>query len=182
VRYWGFFLSMNVAVCLAADATAGAAVAARAASDGRALFAVCEFKGATRAFEQALSREPESAQLHYWLGKSYARLAEVSSPLLAPKRARKARGNLEDAVRLDPQNREYLEELFDFYLDSPEWLQGGLKQAAAMVDRIGPEGSGREERLQRLSESRKDHSGPGWWMRRAVLWTSGAMGRVVPQP
>ena len=33
----------------------------------------------------------------------------------------------------------------------------------------------------RIADSRKEHSGPGWWMRRAVLWTPGAIGHIVPE-
>jgi hypothetical protein len=121
--------------------------------------------------------------LHYWLGKSYARLAEVSSPLSAPKNARKARVNLERSVQIDPQNDEYLLELFDFYVDSPEWFSGGLQRAAALLGRFSPRKSSVvEAHLQQLADSRKEHSGAGWWMRRAVLWSSGAIGRLVPQP
>jgi tetratricopeptide (TPR) repeat protein len=76
--------------------------------DGRSLFLACEFKEAARTFERELANQPESAFLYYWAGKSYARLAEVSSPFSAPKDAQKARRNLERAVQLDPENREYL--------------------------------------------------------------------------
>jgi len=129
-----------------------------------------------------LAEQPDSAVLHYWLGKSYARLAAVSSPLSAPKNARKARHSLEQAVKIDPRKDEYLRELFDFYVDSPEWFSGGLKRAAALLERISPGESGTEPRLKQLADSRKEHSGAGWWIERAVLWTSGAIGYFVPQP
>jgi hypothetical protein len=77
----------------------------------------------------------------------------------------------------DGQNQEYFEELFHFYVDSPEWFQGGLKRAATLVDSAG---AGREELLQQLAESRKEHSGPAWWIRRAVLWISATVGQIVP--
>ena len=54
---------------------------------GRSLFFACEFKEAARTFERGLADQPESAFLYYWVGKSYARLAEISSPFSAPKRA-----------------------------------------------------------------------------------------------
>ncbi len=119
--------------------------------------------------------------LYYWLGKSYARLAEVSSPLSAPKNARRAQRNLEEAVKRDPQNHEYLLELFDFYVDSPEWFHGGLQRAAALLELIRPAESDPEPWLREIADSRKEHSGPGWWMRRAVLWTPGAIGHIVPE-
>jgi hypothetical protein len=147
-------------VILLMSAAAGAAAAAQSEQEGRSLFLACEFKQAARAFEKASAEQPDSAVLHFWLGKSYARLAEVSSPLSAPKNARKARRSL----------------------DSPEWFSGGLERAAALLERIDPGESGTESRLRQLADSRKEHSGAGWWIERAVLWTSGAIGYFVPQP
>lgn len=173
---------MSAAVGVAASRPPNTESAAQWEKNGRSLFLACEFEQAARAFEKALAEQPDSALLHYWLGKSYARLAEVSSPLSAPKNARKARRNLEQAVRIDPRNEEYLRELFDFYVDSPEWFSGGLKRAAALLERVSPEESDVEPWFQQLTDSRKEHSGAGWWMERAVLWTSGVIGHFVPQP
>ncbi len=173
---------ISVAVGAAASRSLNAETVAQWERDGRSLFFACEFKQAARAFEKASAEQPDSARLHYWLGKSYARLAEVSSPLSAPKNARKARRNLEQAVHLDSRNDLYLQELFDFYLDSPEWFSGGLERAAALLERIDPGESGAESRFRQLADSRKEHSGAGWWIERAVLWTSGVIGHCVPQP
>jgi len=52
---------------------------ARWETEGRSFFLGCELKRAARAFVRALAENPGKAALHYWLGKSYARLAEVSS-------------------------------------------------------------------------------------------------------
>jgi tetratricopeptide (TPR) repeat protein len=173
---------MSAAVGSVASGAPSVETAARWEQDGRSLFFACEFKQATRAFRKALAGQPDSAALHYWLGKSYARLAEVSSPLSAPKNARKARLSLEQAVRIDPRNSEYLLELFDFYVDSPEWFGGGLERAAALLERISPGESTAESRLQQLAASRKEHSSAEWGIRRAVLRTSGFIGHFVPQP
>src|SRR5262245_34005607 len=96
----------------------------------------CEFKSAARAFSKALQYLPKNAHLHHWLGRSYAKMAEIANPLRASKDARNARASLERAVELEPSNHEYLRELFDFYLDSPEWMSGGLDKAAQMVTQI----------------------------------------------
>jgi tetratricopeptide (TPR) repeat protein len=182
VRYWSVILFMGTAMVSAASGHP-TETAAQSERDGRSFLLACEFKQATRAFENALAEQPESAALHYWLGKSYARLAEVSSSLSAPKNARKARRSLEQAVKIDPRSDEYMQELFEFYVDSPEWrISGGSQQAAALLERFANSKSGAEPRLKQLADSRKEHSGAGWWMRRAVLWTSEAIGYVVPQP
>ena len=159
-----------------------AEVAAQWERDGRSLFLICEFKRATRAFERALAEQPDNAALHHWLGKSYARLAEVSGPLFAPKNARKARRSLEQAVKIDPLNQEYVRELFDFYVDSQEWSSGGLERAAALLKRISLRGAGAELQIQHIADSKKEFSGAGWWIRRAVLRSSGAIGFVAPLP
>jgi tetratricopeptide (TPR) repeat protein len=159
---------MSAAAGSAVSGPPDANAAAQWERDGQSLFLACEFKQATYAFEKALAGQPDSAVLHYWLGKSYARLAEVSSPLSARKNAHKARRSLEQAVKIDPQNGEYLLELFDFYVDSPEWFSPGEP--------------GAEPQRRQLAASRKEYSGASWWMRRAVLWTWAAIGYPIPQP
>ena len=180
MRHWGVILLWSAAAASAASGPRSGEIAAQWADDGRFHFFACEFKQATRAFENALAEQPDSAVLHYWLGRTYFRLAEVSGPLSAPKDARKARRSLEQAVRIEPRNDEYLRELFDFYLDSPEWFGGGLERAAALLERIGSEAAGAELREKQLAAARKEHSGAGWCMRWAILRTSGAIGRFFP--
>jgi tetratricopeptide (TPR) repeat protein len=181
VRYWSVFLFLSAAAGSAASGPPNAEAVGQLERDGRSLFVACEFKRAARVFETALSAQPNSAALYYWVGKSYVRLADVSNPLSAPKNARRARRNLEEAVKRDPRNHEYLLELFDFYVASPEWFHGGLQRAAALLERIRPAESDAEPWLKQLADSRKDHRGAAWWMRRAILSTSGAIGHIVPE-
>jgi tetratricopeptide (TPR) repeat protein len=180
--YWQVILLMIAATASASSGSPSTEPSAQWEKDGRALFLACEFKQSARVFEKAVAEQPERAVLHYWLGKSYARLAEVSSLLSAAKNARKARRSLERAVEMDPQNDEYLRELIDLYLNSPEWFSGGLERAAALLAYTNTQESGAEPRLQQLAYSRKEHSGAGWWIERAILRTSGAIGYIVPQP
>jgi tetratricopeptide (TPR) repeat protein len=182
VRYWSLILLMSAATCPAASVPTKHEGGAQWETEGKSLFMATEFKRATRVFEKALADQPNSAAAHYWLGRSYAHWAEMSGPLSAPKNARKARLNLEQAVKLEPQNHQYVRELFDFYVDSPEWFSGGLERATELLERISPEESTAESRLKQLADSRKDHSGVEWWMRWAVLRTSGTVGSLVPQP
>ena len=125
MRHWMAILAMSGAVGWASGPRS-ADIAAQWAEDGRFHFFACEYKQAAHAFEKSVAEQPEDPELRYWLGKSYARLAEVSGPLSASRSARKARRSLERAVQLEPRNEKYLLELFDFYVDSPEWFGGGL--------------------------------------------------------
>jgi tetratricopeptide (TPR) repeat protein len=152
----------------------------RWAAEGRALFLACEFKQAAHAFERAVAEQPVRPALHYWLGKSYARQADVAGPLTAPKYARKAGRSLELAVRMDPHNQEYARELFEFYVDSPEWFGGGLTRARALLEKTNLPEADSEALLQHVADARAEHSGPSWRVRQAILRTSGLAGSVVP--
>ena len=162
-------------------ALAWAAVAGSLPTDGEALFRECEFKAAAHAFERALTSEPGNARLHFWLGKSYARMAEVSRLLSAHRNARKARAHLETAVQLDPGNREFRNELFEFYVDSPEWFDGGLDRAMALLERLGPGDGGPETPSRIVAEARKEYRGPSWALRKGVLRVAAVAGYLVPQ-
>jgi tetratricopeptide (TPR) repeat protein len=149
--------------------------------DGEALFREAEFKAAARWFERALINEPASARCHYWAGKSYAHLAEISAPWSARRNARKAQAHLEAAVRLDPKNRLLLTELFESYVDSPEWFDGGLDRARAIVERLGPDDGGPGSPSRILAETRSEYSSAGWgWaVRKGILRFSGTIGAVA---
>ena len=159
---------------------AWAAAAGSPQTEGEALFRECEFKAAARSFEHALVNEPGNARLQFWLGKSYARLADVSSPLTARRNARKARTHLEIAVRLEPGNAEFAGELFELYAESPEWFDGGLKRASAMLERFGPDDGGPGTPSRILAESQGEHSGAAWALRKGIARTSGWFGYLVP--
>ncbi len=148
---------------------------------GESLFYECEFKAAAREFARALISMPQSAELHFWLGKSYAHLADVSGPWSARKHARAAQKHLEAAVRLDPANQDFVAELFQFYLDSPEWFGGGLDRAAALLEKMGPDDGGPASRSMRLADARKEYSGAGWAMAQGPLRLLAAAGYLIPQ-
>jgi hypothetical protein len=72
VRYWSvllFFLS--AAAGSAASGPPNAEIVAQLEREGQSLFFACEFKRAAHVFASALSMQPNSAALDYWLGKSY---------------------------------------------------------------------------------------------------------------
>lgn len=144
-------------------------------------FERCDFRAAAHAFAKALQYLPKDARLHHWLGKSYARLAEITNPLHASKDARKAQVNLERAVELEPANQQYLRELFDFYLDSPEWFGGGLDRASLLVERVEPGNPAGQKFLHELvAGARQEHRDLDWRLRQLTLAPSQQIGRVTP--
>ena len=157
------------------------AAAASFQKDGEALFKESEFKAAARVFQNALATDPDNAQLHFWLGKSYERMAEAASAFFARRNARKAQVHLEAAVRLAPGNREFLRELFDLYVDSPEWFDGGLARAGKLAERLDPDNEDIERLNRMVAQARNEYSGPGWVLRKGILRASGAAGYLLPQ-
>src|SRR5579884_2249982 len=103
---------------------------------GRDYFMLGEFKQATDWFQKAAALEPAKSEWAHWLGRAWGRRAETASPLTAPLAASKARQYFEQAVALDPHNSEALDDLFDYYLQAPGFLGGGLDKAAATAQRI----------------------------------------------
>ena len=104
---------------------------------GRDHFMLGDYKKATEAFERAFAPGARPIRsTHYWLGRSFGRRAETSSPFLAPRYASKARAYFEKAVALDPNNEEALNDLFDYYLEAPGFLGGGYDKAEAIAKRI----------------------------------------------
>lgn len=97
-----------------------------------------DFRKATDAFEKAVAADPNDSDSVLWLGRSWARRAETASPLVAPMNASKARGYFERAVALntDSKNHDALDDLFEYYVNAPGFLGGGLDKAEAAAERI----------------------------------------------
>ena len=95
-----------------------------------------DYKQAGDAFEKALALAPRSSELHRLLGSVYGRRAETGSVFTAAGNARKARQYFEQAVELDPNNREAAADLFEYYLEAPSMLGGGIDKAENLAKRI----------------------------------------------
>src|SRR5438270_777562 len=72
---------------------------------GREYYASGEFKKAAAHFERAVKGDPENAEKHFWLGKSYQVLAELGSPLFGTGATSKARNHLNKALELAPERK-----------------------------------------------------------------------------
>jgi tetratricopeptide (TPR) repeat protein len=104
---------------------------------GRDHFMLGDYKRASEAFERAFALEPSNAGYALWLGRSYGRRGEISSPFSAPTYASRARAYLEKAAALDPSNRQALRDLFDYYLEAPGFSGKGFDKAEGIEKRIG---------------------------------------------
>ena len=80
------------------------------------------------------------------------------------------------AVRLEPRNPKYVRDLFEFYVDSPEWLEGGLSKARELQRQL----EGGDDFSGMLQAAEREYSGPEWQVRKVILRTAGAPGGLLP--
>src|SRR5262245_52346884 len=100
---------------------------------GQNQFMLGEYKRATEAFEKAVALEPKNSEYIHWLGRSWGRRAETGNIFVQPSYASKARQFFERAIAIDPKNGEAVNDLFDFYLEAPGFLGGGIHKAEALA-------------------------------------------------
>ena len=103
---------------------------------GQSYFQDGEYHKASQALEKAVALDANNSMAHTWLGRSYGRRAETGFPLAAPALAGKARDAFEKAANLDPTNGEGINDLFEYYLDAPALLGGGIDKARGLVPQI----------------------------------------------
>jgi len=147
---------------------------------GQNLFMLGDQKKAADALEKAVAAEPANAEFALWLGRAYGRRAETANPFSAPGLASKARQYFEKAVELNPRYVEALSDLFEYYLEAPGFLGGGLDKAEATAARIAQldaaEGHGARAAL---AERRKQYGSAEDEFRRAVAASPGEIGRLI---
>lgn len=147
---------------------------------GKNYFMLDDQKKAIEFFEKALAASPSSSENQLWLGRAWGRRAESSSWLVAGIHASKARQYLEKAVALDPHNPEARNDLFDYYLNAPGILGGGLDKAEAAARSIASERPPEYEFEEaQLADRRKDYAAAEAHLRRAMALAPGEPGRVL---
>lgn len=147
---------------------------------GKAYYMEGDYKKASQCFEKAVAADPRNASYHLWLGRAYGKRAETSSFVTAPGLARKAREQFEKAVELDPDNIEALNDLFEYYLEAPGFLGGGLDKAAALIERIGKlDPAERYYAEARLAEKRREFARAEQHLRQALELAPRQIGRIV---
>jgi tetratricopeptide (TPR) repeat protein len=147
---------------------------------GRNQFMLGEFKKASESYQQALAADPSNSEYEHWLGKTFGKRAETASPFTAPGLASKARQHFENAVALNPANKEAVNDLFEYYMEAPGFLGGGLDKAARLAESIAAldpaEGLWAQSRI---AERRKDYGKAEEQLRRAMQAAPMQVGRVV---
>jgi cytochrome c-type biogenesis protein CcmH/NrfG len=147
---------------------------------GKNYFRLGEFKKASESYEKAVAADPSNSEYELWLGRAYGRRAETSSPFTAPGLASKARQHFEKAVALDPRNAEAVSDLFEYYLQAPGFLGGGLDKAARLAERMTRLDPAEGYWAQaRIAERRKDFTAAEDRLRRAVEAAPQQVGRVI---
>ncbi len=147
---------------------------------GRDYYMEGEFKKASEALEKSTELDPANAEYTLWLGRAFGRRAETASPFTAPGYAAKTRQYLEKAVSLNPANLDAQSDLFEYYLEAPGFLGGGMEKAEATAKQVGgispPEGLAMQAKL---AERRKQYSSAEEQLRRALDVAPHQIGRFL---
>lgn len=103
---------------------------------GKSSFMQGDLGKATDYLQKAVALDPANSEYVLWLGRVWGRKAEKANPFTAPRAASRAREYFEKAVALDSRNTDAMDDLFDFYLEAPGFLGGGIDKAEAIAHRI----------------------------------------------
>jgi tetratricopeptide (TPR) repeat protein len=147
---------------------------------GQCYFMTGDYKKATDYLERAVSSNPDNSIYQTWLGRVYGRRAETSFALNALGWASKSRASLERAVRLDPSNWEAVDDLFEFYLQAPGFMGGGLDRAEKLVEvvaRRDPAEAAYDR--ARIAEARKQYGPAEQYLKHAAELSPHQVGRLL---
>jgi tetratricopeptide (TPR) repeat protein len=147
---------------------------------GKCHYMLGEFKKASDSFELAVRLAPDAAEHHLWLGRAYGRRAETSSFVTAPGLASKARQSFEKAVELNPRATEAVADLFEYYLEAPGFLGGGMEKARALAEKTKNLNLAEYHyRLALIAGKKKEFGVAEEHLRRAVDLAPRQVGRIL---
>lgn len=136
-----------------------------------------DFSKAAKGYEKAVKNDVENPVYLEGLGRAYEREAEQSAfPIFL---TRKARVNLQRALRIDPNNVAALQDLADLEQQPIGLCEGNLSQASMLIEHletIDPEAAAREQWL--LADAVKQEKRPG----QLVLCGPVRLTRVITDP
>ena len=147
---------------------------------GRNHYMQGEYKKATEILEKAVAADPGNSEYELWLGRAFGRRAETASPFTAAGNANKARQHFEKAVQLAPGNMDALSDLFEYYLEAPGFMGGGLDKATATAGQMAAidpvEGHWAQARL---AEKKKEFHTAEEHLQRAAEMAPEKVGKLV---
>jgi Flp pilus assembly protein TadD len=147
---------------------------------GRNHYMQGEYKKATEVLEKAVAADPGNSDYELWLGRAFGRRAETASPFTAAPNANKARQHFEKAVQLNPHNMDALSDLFEYYLQAPGFMGGGLDKAVGVADQMAAidpvEGNSAQARL---AEKKKEFASAEQHLQRAAELAPHQASRLV---
>jgi Flp pilus assembly protein TadD len=147
---------------------------------GKNYFMLGDYKKAVDSFEKALNENPRSSEAELWLGRAWGRRAESGGGPMAMIYASRTRQCFEKAIALDPHNREAKNDLFDFYLNAPGFLGGGIDKAEAAARGIATERPAEYEfEVAQIAEKKSDFTAAEVHLRRAMELVPAEAGRIV---
>ena len=147
---------------------------------GQSYFMDGEYRKSVDALERAASLAPNDSDIQTWLGRAYGRRAETSFALQAIGFASKSRQAFEKAVKLDPHNREALNDLFEFYVEAPGFIGGGIDKAKSLLPAIAQDDPAEIYFARARIAEKKDQLGDAEaQLRRAVDIAPHQVGRLL---
>ena len=147
---------------------------------GKTYYQLGNYTKATDALEKAVSLDPKNSEYYNWLGRVYGRRAETSSPFTAWSYAGKCRKNFEQAVELNPRNLEAIDDLFEFLVNAPGLVGGGVDKAAALAESARAVDLGKYYSLMaRLAEKKKDPPSQLQHLQMALKVAPWSVGRII---
>ncbi|MBI2815323.1 MAG: tetratricopeptide repeat protein [Acidobacteria bacterium] len=147
---------------------------------GKAHYHLRDYKKATQAFEKAVAADPVNSNYHDWLGKAYGRRAETSSFVTAWAYAGKCRRYFERAIELNPANIEAIDDLFEYQINAPSIVGGGLEKAAQTAELVRDLNPAKYHELQaRLADKQKDFPREESHLRKALELAPRQLGRIL---
>jgi tetratricopeptide (TPR) repeat protein len=179
-RALGLYQQTNYKQSLAVLNSVGTPAAEEFCLIGRNYLMLGDFKKATDYIQKAVDMNPDRSDYYLWLGRAWGRRAESSSMFSAPMSAAKARQAFERSVELDGKNLEAINDLFDYYLEAPGFLGGGLDKAGALAERIGQLNPAEYHYAEaKLSDKRNQYSAAEQHFRRAIQLAPRQVGRLI---
>jgi tetratricopeptide (TPR) repeat protein len=146
---------------------------------GKNYYMLREYKKSIGSLEKAVAQDANNAEYVLWLGRAYGRRAETSW-LFAMPNASKARQCFERAVALNPHYHEALNDLFEFYLNAPSIVGGGLDKARALAERAKADRPAEYEYEEaQLADKRKEYAAVEAHYRRAMELAPAEPGRYM---